>query len=289
MTATRIPPREMPHARKSLSLLAGLLLLAQPAEAEPVHGIAMHGEPVHAKGFHHFPYVNPDAPKGGKLVLGAQGTFDSLNPFIIKGVTPASLREYVYEGLLGRSGDEPFSLYGLIAESVEVPEDRSSITFNLRDGARFSDGMPITPEDVLFSHAMLRDKGWPYHRSHYAKVAKAEITGPRSVRFTFEAGGDREIAMILGLMPVLPRHKFDAESFERTTLEPPTGSGPYVVARVDAGRSITYRRNPDWWATRPRHQPRAIQFRRGAHRVLSRRRHHVRGLQGRRDRRAAGG
>jgi peptide/nickel transport system substrate-binding protein len=237
----------MPHARKIPSLLTCLLLLAPAAAAEPAHGIAMHGEPKHQAGFHHFPNVNPDAPKGGRLVLGTLGTFDSLNPFIIRGVTPASLREYVYEGLLGRSSDEPFSLYGLIAESVEMPEDRGSITFNLRPGARFSDGTPITPEDVLFSHAVLRDKGWPYHRSHYSKVAKAEITGPRSVRFTFEATGDREIALILGLMPVLPRHKFDAETFERTTLEPPIGSGPYVVARVDAGRSITYRRNPDWW------------------------------------------
>ena len=238
----------MPHARKILSLLTAMFLLAPAAAAEPVHGIAMHGEPKRAAGFHHFPYVNPDAPKGGHLVLGALGTFDSLNPFIIRGVTPASLREYVYESLLTRGGDEPFTLYGLIAESLELPDDRSSITFNLRAGASFSDGAPITPDDVLFSHAVLRDKGWPYFRSHYAKVAKAEVTGPRSVRFTFEAAGDREIALILGLMPILPRHKLDAETFERTTLEPPVGSGPYVVARVDPGRSITYRRNSSWWA-----------------------------------------
>jgi peptide/nickel transport system substrate-binding protein len=241
-------PREMPHASRILILLAGFLLLTPKAGAEPAHGIAMHGEPKHPAGFRHFPYVNPDAPKGGQLVLGALGTFDSLNPFIIKGVTPSGLREYVYESLMARSGDEPFTLYGLIAESVEMPEDRSAITFHLREGARFSDGAPITPEDVLFSHAVLKDKGWPYHRSHYAKVAKAEITGPRSVRFTVDAPGDREIALILGLMPILPRHKLDAETFERTTLEPPIGSGPYVVARIDPGRSITYRRNPNWWA-----------------------------------------
>jgi peptide/nickel transport system substrate-binding protein len=238
----------MPHTSKIVALLVISCLLGRAAAAaEPTHAIAMHGEPKHAAGFHHFPYLNAEAPKGGQLVLGALGTFDSLNPFIIKGVTPSSLRDYVYESLLGRSGDEPFTLYGLIAESLEVPDDRSSATFNLRPGARFSDGTPITPEDVLFSHAVLRDKGWPYFRSHYAKVTKAEIVRPRSVRFEFGAEGDREIPLILGLMPILPRHKLDTETFERTTLEPPVGSGPYVVARVDAGRSITYRRNPGWW------------------------------------------
>ena len=121
-------------------------------------------------------------------MLGALGTFDSLNPFIIKGVTPGNMREYVYESLMARSGDEPFTLYGLIAESVELPEDRSSVTFHLRAEARFSDGTPITPEDVLFSHAVLKEKGWPYHRSHYGKVAKAEKVGERGVRFTFDAG-----------------------------------------------------------------------------------------------------
>ena len=149
---------------------------------------------------------------------------------------------------MARSGDEPFTLYGLIAESVELPPDRASVTFHLRPEARFADGQPITPEDVLFSHALLKEKGWPYHRSHYGKVAKAEKIGERSVRFTFESAGDREVPLLLALMPILPRHKLDAETFERTTLEPPLGSGPYSVARVDAGRSITYRRNHNWWA-----------------------------------------
>jgi len=246
MPFPRLSPREMPHARPALALLFTLLLIGAAA-AETAHGIAMHGEPRHAKGFRHFPYVNPDAPKSGRLVLGALGTFDSLNLFTIKGTTPAGLREYLFESLLVRSGDEPFSLYGLIAESIEVPPDRSSIIFHLRPEARFSDGAPITPEDVLFSHRMLKEKGWPYHRSYYGKVALAEKTGPRSVRFTFATAGDREMPLILGLMPVLPRHKLDPETFERTTLEPPLGSGPYVLARVDAGRSLSYRRNPDWW------------------------------------------
>ena len=238
----------MPHWRKAPVLLLACLLQSPAARAEPVHGIAMHGTPKLAAGFQHFPYVNPSAPKGGRLVLGALGTFDSLNVFSIKGTTPSGLREYVFESLLTRGGDEPFSLYGLIAESIEVPQDRSAITFHLRAEARFSDGTPITPEDVLFSHAVLKDKGWPFHRSYYGKVVSAEKTGPRSIRFTFGTAGDREMPLIVGLMPILPRHKLDTENFDRTTLEPPLGSGPYIVARVDPGRSLTYRRNPEWWA-----------------------------------------
>jgi peptide/nickel transport system substrate-binding protein len=234
-----------------LRLLLGFLVAAaglSPLSAEPRHGMAMHGEPLLPAHFAHFPYVNPAAPKGGRLRLGALGSFDSLNPFIVKGVTPPGLREYVFESLMARSQDEPFTLYGLIAESAELPDDRSSITFHLRPAARFSDGKPITAEDVLFSHAVLRDKGWPYHRSHYKKVARAEAIGPRSVRFVFEAGGDREIPLILGLMPILPRHRLSAEEFERTTLEPVIGSGPYVIDHLEPGRTIVYRRNPDHWA-----------------------------------------
>lgn len=239
---------KMPHWKLPAAVLLGWALLTSGAAAQPVEGLAMHGTPKHPAGFAHFPYVNPAAPKGGRITLGALGTFDSLNPFIIKGVTPSGLREYVYESLMARSGDEPFSLYGLIAQSVEVPDDRSSITFHLRPQARFSDGAPITPEDVLFSHQVLKEKGWPYHRSHYAKVATAEKTGPHSVRFTFSTSGDREIPLIMGLLPVLPRHLLTPETFDRTTLEAPVGSGPYRIERIDPGRSVTYRRNPDWWA-----------------------------------------
>jgi peptide/nickel transport system substrate-binding protein len=213
-----------------------------------MHGLAMHGQPKHAPGFSQFPYVDINAPHGGRLALGVLSSFDSLNPFIIKGVSASGLREYVFESLMARSGDEPFTLYGLIAESVELPPDRAWVTFHLRPQAKFADGRPITPEDVLFSHAILRDKGYPYHRSHYSKVAKAEKLGAHSVRFTFEAAGDREVPLLLGLMPVLPRHRFEGDAFERTTLEPPLGSGPYTVSRVDAGRSVTYRRNENWWA-----------------------------------------
>ena len=237
----------MTHIVLLLMLLIGLA--SGPAwGTQPVHGLAMHGTPKHAAGFSHFPYVRPDAPRGGRLTQGMLGTFDSLNPFIIRGVSATGLREYVFESLMARSGDEPFTLYGLIAESVELPPDRAWVTFHLRPEARFADGQPITPDDVLFSHTILKERGWPYHRSHYGKVAKAEKIGERSVRFTFEAAGDREVPLLLALMPILPRHRLDAETFERTTLEPPLGSGPYSVARVDAGRSITYRRNDKWWA-----------------------------------------
>jgi len=237
----------MPHVLSLLALAIGLGV-GSAAVAQPVHGLAMHGAPKHPAGFRNFPYVDPDAPRGGRLTQGMLGTFDSLNPFIIRGVSATGLREYVFESLMARSADEPFTLYGLIAESVELPPDRAWVTFHLRPEARFADGQPITPDDVLFSHAILKEKGWPYHRSHYGKVAKAEKIGERSVRFTFESAGDREVPLLLALMPILPRHRLDAETFERTTLEPPLGSGPYSVARVDAGRSITYRRNDKWWA-----------------------------------------
>lgn len=239
-------------AVSALLLVFSTVIVAPPQAASATrHGIAMHGEPALPPDFAHYPHVDPAAPKGGRLTLGRIGTFDSLNPFIVRGATPSGLRDYVYESLLARAPDEPFTLYGLIAESFEVPDDRSSITFHLRPEARFSDGRPIRPADVVFSWQTLRDRGWPYHRSHYAKVAKVEIIGDRTIRFDFDvagrAAGDREIPLILGLMPILPSHLLTAETFDRTTLEPPVGSGPYVVDKVDAGRAIVYRRNPEHW------------------------------------------
>lgn len=224
-----------------------LALGAWPCCAEPVHGIAMHGTPKQPADFQHFSYVDPDAPKGGRLALASWGSFDSLNPLIIKGEPAAGIREFVIESLMARGLDEPFTLYGLVAESVEVPEDRSSITFNLNPHAHFSDGKPITADDVLFSFELLKEKGRPNHRTYYAKVAKAERLSDHAVRFTFDPTGDREIPLILGLLPVLPRHLVDPETFEDTSLDAPIGSGPYRVAKVDAGRSITYERDPNYW------------------------------------------
>ena len=228
------------------AVIAALAAMSS-ANADPQAGIAMHDAPKYGPAFTRFDYVNPDAPKGGALRLGVLGSFDSLNPFIVKGAPVAGMREYVYETLLARSYDEPFSLYGLIAESVEAPEDRSWVIFQLRPEARFADGTPITPEDVLFSWSLLKGKGRPNHRLYYGKVATAEKIGERGVKFTFEGGGDREMPLIIGLMPVLPRHAINAENFEKTSFEKPLASGPYFVESVDPGASIAFRRNPNYW------------------------------------------
>ncbi|MGK2922896.1 MAG: extracellular solute-binding protein [Methyloceanibacter sp.] len=217
------------------------------AWAEPRAGLAMHGDPNEQADFSHFPYANPDAPKGGRARFAKQGSFDSLNPLIVKGVSADGVREYLYESLMARAYDEPFTLYGLIAEAVETPADRSWVEFTLNPKAKFSDGKTITVDDVIFSHAVLRDRGRPNHRSYYKKVKTVEKTGERKVRFTFDGPGDREMPLIMGLMPVLPSHLFTPETFETTTLEPPVGSGPYVVEKVDPGKSITYRRDADYW------------------------------------------
>lgn len=224
---------------------AGCLLPAARAEAS--HAIAMHGAPQMQPDFSHFPYVNPKAPKGGRVTLGVLGSFDSLNPMIVRGEPANGIREFVVESLMARGLDEPFTLYGLIAESIEVPEDRSAVIFHLNPKARFSDGQPVTADDVIFSWELLKEKGRPNYRTYYRKVAKAERLSERSVRFALDGDGDRELPLILGLMPVLPKHRTSAETFESTSLLPPVGSGPYRVAHVDAGRSITFARNADYW------------------------------------------
>jgi peptide/nickel transport system substrate-binding protein len=240
------------HTRSPLKapislLVLALLLLPGQGHAEPASGLAMHGEPREPANFTHFPYVNPDAPKGGRLTLAKRGTFDSLNPLIVKGVSAEGVRDYVYESLLARAYDEPFSLYGLIAESVETPDDRSFVEFTLRPEAKFSDGTPITVEDVIFSLELLRDHGRPNHRSYYQKVARVEQTGERKVKFTFDSSRDREMPLIIGLMPVLPRHLINPESFETTSFTPPIGSGPYLVDRIEPGKSIAFKRDPHYW------------------------------------------
>jgi len=240
-------------ARLALGLLgAGVLAWAthQASAAEPprsVHGIAMHGEPALPEGFAHLPYVDPDAPKGGTLRLGELGAYDSLNPFILRGVAPSGIREYVYESLLARSADEPFSLYAHLARSVEMPDDRSYVAFRLDPDARFSDGNRVEAEDVLFSWRLLKEKGQPYHRAHYSAVARAFSPEPGLVRFDMSEHGNRETPLLIGLMPILPRHAIDADTFDQTTLAAPIGSGPYRVGAVDTGRSLTFERNPDWW------------------------------------------
>jgi peptide/nickel transport system substrate-binding protein len=220
---------------------------AGPVFAAASPSIAMHGQPAFAAGFHHMPYANPDAPKGGRLVQGILGTFDSLNPLIVKGLAVQQVRGFVVESLMARGNDEPFTLYGLLAESVETDDVRSTVTFHLDPRARFSDGTPVLAEDVLFSWALLRDKGRPNHRLFYAKVAKAEAPDQRTVRFDFGGTNDRELPLILGLMPVLPKHAIDFATFEETSMTAPLGSGPYRVTAVKPGASVTLTRNPDYW------------------------------------------
>jgi peptide/nickel transport system substrate-binding protein len=247
-------------ARLLAALAAAIAIggaLSAHALGEPSHAIAMHGDPALPASFSHFRYANPAAPKGGRLVQGVLGSFDSLNPFIVKGLPPIGLRApltsgsniitgTVVESLMVRGYDEPFTLYGLLAQSVETDAARSHVTFTLNPAARFSDGKPVTAQDVVFSWGLLRDHGRPNHRTYYAKVVKAEIVAERSVRFDL-LGDDRELPLILALMPVLAKHAVDPESFEETSMTPPVGSGPYRVGRVDAGKSIALTRNPDYW------------------------------------------
>src|SRR6201992_3506140 len=206
----RVP--DFAGAMRLLGALAGTLLMlicARPLSAEPSHAIAMHGAPALSANYDHFPYANPDAPKGGRLVQGLLGTFDSLNPLIVRGIAVQQITGYVVERLMARGYDEPFTLYGLLAKSIETDDTRSFITFHLDPRARFSDGKPVLAEDVLFSWALLRDHGRPHHRQYYAKVAKAEALDPLTVRFDFGGGNDRELPLILGLMPILPKHAVD--------------------------------------------------------------------------------
>lgn len=206
----------------------------------------MHGAPKQGPAFTQFDYVNPDAPKGGTLVLGRTGSFDSLNPFIIKGVPAAGLN-LVFERLLKRGRDEPFTLYGRIAESVTVPDDRSWVTFTIRPQARFQDGTPITADDVIFSVNTLRAKGRPNHRLYYKRVVAMEKLGPRKVKLVFKDASNREMPLIMGLMPILSKAYYGKADFEKSGLLPPMGSGPYKVDKLDSGRSITYRRDPGYW------------------------------------------
>lgn len=230
--------------------IALFTVLASSAGATEIyrgHGMAMHGDVRYPPGFRHFDYVNPNAPKGGAVKLGAIATFDSFNPFIIKGVVADGIG-LTFDTLMVGSADEAFSMYGLVAESIETPEDRSWVIFNLRPEARFHDGSPITADDVIFSFNILVEKGQPYYRAIYGNVAKVEKLGPRKVKFSFKPGENRELPLILGGLAVLSKTYWKGRDFSRTTLDAPLGSGPYRLETFDAGRSVTYRRVKDYWA-----------------------------------------
>jgi peptide/nickel transport system substrate-binding protein len=236
----------------ALALLsgAGAAVVGGGAAARPgiaAHGIAMHGEPKLPAGFARLRYADPAAPKGGRFTQGVLGTFDSVNPFIVKGLALSQVRGYVVESLLARGYDEPFTLYGLLAKTVETDDARSYVTFTLDPAATFSDGRRVTPEDVIFSWQLLRDRGRPNFRTYYVKVAGAKVLPGAAVRFDLAGADDRELPLILGLMPVLAKHAIDPEKFEDTSFEPITGSGPYTIGRVDPGRSIVFNRDPNYW------------------------------------------
>lgn len=226
--------------------LAFSMIQAPAAHAAPQEGIAMYGAPALPPGFTHLPYVNPSAPHGGQIRFGESGSFDSLNPWILNGRPAQGIALYVTESLMARSIDEPFTLYGLLAESIETDEARSWVEFTLRPEARFSDGNPVTVEDVIWSYETLGTQGHPRYQTAWRKVAKIEQTGPRSLRITFTEP-DRELALLMGMRPVLEKAQWQGRDFSADTQTVPIGSGPYTVSRVDMGRFIELKRNPDWW------------------------------------------
>ncbi|HET8729987.1 MAG TPA: extracellular solute-binding protein [Moraxellaceae bacterium] len=229
------------------TLLFGLVILNAHAATVTSHAIALHGNPKYPAGFKAFDYVNPDAPKGGDVRYEAYDTFSSLNPFITKGV-PAEGLDAIYDTLTLKSDDEPFSEYGLLAEKIERdPADKSWIIFHLNPAARFSDGQPVTADDVVFTFNTIRKDGDPRYKAYYADVTKVEALDSRRVRFSFRDGRNPELQMIVGQLAILPRHYWEKHDFNSTSMDAPVGSGPYVIDHIDNGRSISYRRNPNYW------------------------------------------
>lgn len=247
--------------KKYLPVLACLLIsfpaLTPSARAEIIKSpsVAMHGTPKYANDYSNFDYVNPDAPKGGALKNAAIGTYDSLNPFIIKGTPAAGLtflgQNLLYDSLMEQSYDEPFSMYGLLAQYIEYDtEDKSWVAFHLNPDAKFHDGKPVTSADVIWTFNTLLEHGTPFFKAYYGDVIKTEAITPHHVKFTFKDAGNAELPLILSQLPVLPKHFWEKEenNFTETSLLPPLGSGPYTIDKVEAGRSISYKRNPDYWA-----------------------------------------
>jgi microcin C transport system substrate-binding protein len=239
---------------RTRNLLAAILLItsvaphleAVAADPKPAHAIAMHGTPKYGPAFTHFDYVNPGAPKGGSIINEATGTYDSFNPFILKGVSAAGIG-LLYESLMTSSADEAFTKYASLAESVVLPEDRSWVAFNIHPKARWHDGEPVKPEDVIWTFNTLREKGHPFYRAYYADVKSVEKTGPRQVTFRFPDGANRELPLIVAEISILPKHYWESRDFTKTTLEPPLGGGAYKIKSFEAGRSIEYERVADYW------------------------------------------
>jgi microcin C transport system substrate-binding protein len=234
----------------SAALLAGVLLLPVPGlalaqEAVKTHALTLGDAPKYGPDFPHLDYVNPAAPKGGTVRYGGLGSFDSFNPFIVGG-DPAGLPG-LYETLTTQVDDDVMSEYGLIAASMEVAPDNSWIIFNLRPEARWHDGKPLTADDVVFSFDILKEKGAPTYRFYYGSVSKAEALDPHRVKFTFADTSNRELPVIMGQLPVLPKHFWAEKKFDEPSLDVPLGSGPYKLKTFEAGRSVTMERVPDYW------------------------------------------
>ena len=229
------------------ALCAGLLLgLLGSAQAAPQHAITLYDEaPKYPANFKHFDFVNADAPKGGTLRLSDFGGFDSLNPFIAKGNSAPQIN-LIYDTVTFHSLDEPFTEYGLLAEKIEKDPEHRFVRFYLRPQARFQDGTPVTAEDVVFTFETLMKDGDPMYRNYYADVDKVVAEDKLRVRFDFKHGDNRELPLILGQLSILPKHWWASRDFNKTNMEPPLGSGPYRIAKVEAGRSIRYERVKDW-------------------------------------------
>jgi microcin C transport system substrate-binding protein len=236
----------------AVSALGPALARAQSAEPEIYkgHGAAMHGSPKYKADFAHFEFVNPEAPKGGAMFQGVpSATFDSLNPFILKGSAAGAVGALVFDTLMKAAADEPFTMYGLIAKTIEFPRDRAWVAFELDERARFHDGSPITADDVIFSFETLTsDKAQPFYRQYYHDAVKAERLGPRAVKFTFRAAGNRELPLIMGQLPVISKAYWSGRQFDQVTLERPLGNGPYKVGELAPGRYIVFERVKDYWA-----------------------------------------
>jgi peptide/nickel transport system substrate-binding protein len=235
-----------------LATILAFMLAGNAAYAQNVnqnHALAMHGVPQLAPEFRNYNYASPNALQGRSLRQAQIGSFDSLNPFSIRGNAAKNIRERVFESLLDRHYDEPFALYGLLAESVVASPDRSSVTFTIRKQARFADGRPVTAADVAFSWELLRDKGRPNHRYYYGQVESLTTPNKHTVRFTFKpTPPDRELPLIIGLMPILPKHIYGARDIQSAALDLPVGSGPYEVIEVTPGAQVKFEKRADYWA-----------------------------------------
>jgi microcin C transport system substrate-binding protein len=254
---------------RAIALLFLFGLAASPTFADDAavtrsNAIAILAKPALPEDFPYFPYVNPNAPKGGEVTLASIGTYDSFNPFILRGTATGGLASswvvlpggsgsgstvgHVWESLVTASADETATAYGHLAGTVELPADKMWVAFELRPEAKFSDGVPVTAEDVAWTYRTLLEKGRPSFRIQMADVKDVAVEGPRRVVFHFKSNENRELPLILGGLPVLPKHFFDGRDFTKPLTDPPIGSGPYRIANFELGRSVTYERRPDWWA-----------------------------------------